>query len=379
MLKFITKGSILKFCFLSAVILSLFCSEFDKSITPENEMSSSQRSYNEFISQQAVCGTPFESKLIAGQIDTMGVVSIFNTPDGYLHIMAFLNDNWYAIESQLHITKDSTTFPMTPSGNPKIGNFAYQQNYDPAVQVIHYTFALEDLNCEIDDLIYFAFHITVIKTQDGHLIQTETAWPVGIEFPGNSWAMYSRFTIQSCDDPDDSTETAEFRTQTQGGWGTVAHGNNPGTYRNSNFAEAFPNGLIIGLVSGNHALFSTTKSIENFLPQGKTPSFLMESYTDPLSTSAGVLGGQVTALSLSVGFDLFDPDFGESETNLRDLKVADTESTFYGMTVAQILEIANAFLSSGTGTYSATQINEVVSKINENYVDGKKDNGFLEL
>jgi FkbM family methyltransferase len=42
----------------------------------------------------------------------------------------------------------------------------------------------------------------------------------------------------------------QFTTFTQGGYGTSCNGNNPGCYRDANFAGAFPNGLVIGTHDG---------------------------------------------------------------------------------------------------------------------------------
>lgn len=376
------KGGILKFCFIAAISAFLFCSEFDNSLTPdENNETKTTARYVNHIGQQIVCGTPLEVTLWAGQNIDVGTVNILNTDEGYLHIFAFLTGDWYAVESHLHLASDPSEFPMTNAGNPKIGNFDYKTEYDPATQMIHYSFVLDSIGFEIGDLLYAALHIVVQKEVEGEIVQTETSWSEGPGFPGNSWAMYMVYEVQDCEPPDDTTttDTLKFRTQTQGGWGTIAHGNNPGTYRDANFTAAFPQGLTIGRMSGRYAKFTSSLAIQNFLPQGGTPNYLFGTYINPFTTSAGVLGGQVTALTLSIVFDEYDPDFGEAPELLKDLKVADISSPFYGMTVMAILDIANDFLSTGTGPYSAAAINNVVSKINENFVDGTHDNGFLEL
>lgn len=173
--------------------------------------------------------------------------------------------------------------------------------------------------------------------------------------------------------------TGQFRTQTQGGWGAEAHGDNPGTYRDANFDGAFPSDLLIGDISDDSALFTTAAAIEAFLPAGGTAGALGANYTDPTTTSAGVLAGQVVALTLSVGFDLYDADFCVSATNLKDLVVVDATSPCYGWTVENVLNEANRILAGLSSTLTASEINECVSKINENFVDGAMDGGFLGL
>lgn len=171
-------------------------------------------------------------------------------------------------------------------------------------------------------------------------------------------------------------EEGGFRTQTQGGWGTKCNGNNPGCYRDANFDDCFPQGLLVGCEPGNSILLTSSEAVQDFLPQGKSPAALTKDYTDP-DKKITVLAGQVVALTLSVQFDLCDPDFGESGFNLADQVVIDEESECYGMTVQEVLDLANAILGGCSTALTPSQINDCVSKINENYVDGEQDNGFL--
>ncbi|MHA1483248.1 MAG: hypothetical protein ACTSQA_07420 [Candidatus Heimdallarchaeaceae archaeon] len=93
-----------------------------------------------------------------------------------------------------------------------------------------------------------------------------------------------------------------FRTQTQGGWGTSAKGNNPGVYRDANFDSAFPNGLTVGDgTSGYYAHFTSSISIKNFLPAKKTSAPFSKNHDNPTKTEAGILAGQVVALTLNIG------------------------------------------------------------------------------
>jgi hypothetical protein len=167
-----------------------------------------------------------------------------------------------------------------------------------------------------------------------------------------------------------------FRTQTQGGWGTGCAGNNPGCYRDANFDSCFPNGLQVGCEPGYSLTFTSSNAIKNFLPSGGRPQALKKDAIDP-TNGGNVLAGQIVALTLNVGFDLCDPDFGESNTALADLEVIDPESKCFGMTVQEVLDLANAILGGCSTALTPSQINECVSKINENFVDGETDNGFL--
>ena len=182
-------------------------------------------------------------------------------------------------------------------------------------------------------------------------------------------------------EPPETIEIGDFRTQTQGGWGTRCHGNNPGCYRDANFCGAFPNGLVVGCSNGYTVTFTTSEAVEDFLPAGRGPGSLGESYVNPGrhdAREAGVLLGQVTALTLNVGFDAYDEDFGAANYPLANLVVAD--GVCEGMSVADVLDDANDILGGCyTGCLTASQINECVSRINENFVDGNMVGDYLEL
>jgi len=161
-----------------------------------------------------------------------------------------------------------------------------------------------------------------------------------------------------------------FRTQTPGGWGSPAAGDNPGEYRDANFDEAFPNGLVVG---GDFTLTLTSASaVEDFLPSGGSPAALNQDYTDP-TQALGTLAGHVVALSLSIGFDectTCDP-FGSNTTPLKDL-IFDDGSVFDGMTVEDVLAEANRVLGGGAIIdFTASQLNDALTAVNENFVDGE--------
>lgn len=364
--------------FISITLLALYsCNNvIELESVQSSEISRMISQNNLSRSTDEICGTPLISSILAGQHINIGDVTVFNN-DHELGIEVTILEDWYAVESHLHIALNPEDFPMTKKGNPQIGQFDYKNEYAPGVQEISYSFTLNELGLEEGDLVFIALHLSVEKIVDGEVVQEETAWNNGTGFPGRSWAMFMEYEVQECDDT--PQEVGQLRTQTQGGWGSRANGNNPGSYRDANFDGAFPNGLVIGDESGNYAIFTTSAAVQDFLPQGGPANMLITTYIDPSSTSAGVLAGQVTALSLSVGFDIYDDTFGESEVNLKDLRIIDPSSPLFGTTVEDLLVIANEYLSTGSSEYSASEINDAVSSINENFVDGLIDNGFLGL
>lgn len=180
--------------------------------------------------------------------------------------------------------------------------------------------------------------------------------------------MYSNdyelnYCWKDCED-----ECDPFRTQTPGGWGAPANGNNPGMYRDMNFAGAFPSGLVVG---GDYTLsLSSAAAIEAFLPSGGKPSPLSQNYSDPNKKMLkNSFASHVVALTLSVGFDAYDEGFSMAMANLGDLQIADG-SVFDGMTVQNILDEANLALGGVNPNYSVEDLHNLISKINEYYVDG---------
>ncbi|MBA3704842.1 MAG: hypothetical protein H0W84_02765 [Bacteroidetes bacterium] len=170
----------------------------------------------------------------------------------------------------------------------------------------------------------------------------------------------------------DTLPCGSFRTQTQGGWGSEPHGNNPGTYLHANFAAAFPNGLTVGCT--NTLTFTSAQAITNYLPDGGTGVALTQSYTDPVGLK-NVLAAQIVTLSISVQMDIFYPNFSGSSIALQDLIIG--SGPFAGLTLKAMLVEANKVLGGCTSTYTVSQIISVVSSINENFDDGTKNNGFL--
>lgn len=157
----------------------------------------------------------------------------------------------------------------------------------------------------------------------------------------------------------------EFRTQTQGGWGSNANGNNPGAYRDANFAAAFPAGLVVGC--NNTLTLTNATAVKRFLPCGGPAGVLSQNYTDP-NNLKNVLAGQIVAAKLSIGFDKHDANFGTSAQRLENLVLA--EGDFQGWTVGQLVQEADRAIGGCGSSYSFSALNEGLTRVNENFVDG---------
>jgi len=165
-----------------------------------------------------------------------------------------------------------------------------------------------------------------------------------------------------------------LRTQTQGGWGATPAGNNPGTYLHANFDAAFGESLVVGCSTGFYVELTSAQAVTNLLPTGGKAAALTSTSVDPASIK-NVLVGQVVALKLSVTFDAYDANFGQSSVALGDMIIG--SGTFKGATVSQFLEIAEQVLGGCSTEFTPQQVNEAATLINESFDNGTTNNGFL--
>jgi len=177
--------------------------------------------------------------------------------------------------------------------------------------------------------------------------------------------------------PVNPPDCGQLRTQTMGGWGSKPAGNNPGMYLQNNFAAAFPTGVMVGTAAGNSATWTSAMAVRNFLPAGGPSKALTQDYTNPTTAQlkSNVIG-QLLALTLSVGLDAYDPAFGAAGIELGDMIIS--SGAFAGWTVSAFLAEANVVVSGGTSSYTISQVHATAAAINENYVDGTMDNGYLD-
>ena len=143
----------------------------------------------------------------------------------------------------------------------------------------------------------------------------------------------------------------------------------------NNFATVYPNGVTIG-GSPYYLKFTSQSAIEVFLPAGGKPGVLNKSATNPTSSSANVFAGQVLALRLSVDFS----NAGIITAGLSSLKIA-TGNPLAGSTVVQVLALANQVIAGNTSALpaglSVSSLNDLISRINQNYDNGTTNNGIL--
>lgn len=213
------------------------------------------------------------------------------------------------------------------------------------------------------------------------IIGSNTGASISVSVPAGSTYTYTVkdvynctkvVTVSSCYAP-----CLGFRTQTQGGWGSTPSGNNPGTYLANNFATCFPNGITVGCsTTGRTLKLTSAQAVDAFLPSSGVPTALTQNWTNPGSLLNNTLAGQVVALTISVTLDQCIASYSSSSSSLACLVI--TSGPLVGKTVQEALTIGNQILGGCyTGTLTASQINAILTSINESYVNGISTGSYL--
>ena len=154
--------------------------------------------------------------LIAGQNHIAGTVSIDS--DGQNLILIYTtNADWTIDLTHMSIGDCNEQWvPTTGSGNPKVGHFEHTEPHSTGTNEVIYLISLDALT----ENYCFAAHAEVQGPTGG-----ETAWAEGVEFDGNSWAMYVEALLSDCDiDGQANDSTGEGDGTTGEGDGTADDG-----------------------------------------------------------------------------------------------------------------------------------------------------------
>lgn len=352
----------------------------------QKDMDSSQlmldNGHADLAASLKACGLPFDTTLINFGRELSGTIEVLNDDTSYHVIIREPYDDYkisrveilhgtqqYVINNIVGLIDCNTMFPRNP---PTVVN--YSPDVDSTVVV--------SIPFGADNCISMHAHIRLTKRDGaGNELHSFWIWSNGTNNPSqNPCQQYFQYCRQSCGNdsipppPADTAGCGPLRTQTQGGWGAPPNGNNPGVYLHNNFAAAFPAGLKIGCATGYTVTMTSAQAITNLLPAGGTPKPLQQNYTNPTNIHNNLVA-QLMALTLNVGFDRYDANFGAAGRKLGSMFIK--KGKFKGKTVDEFLDIANKVLGKCSNAYKASDINETASKINENYKDGNSNKGYL--
>lgn len=124
------------------------------------------------------------------QLTNVGKTETWN--DGKNLFIRIWVGEWGLEETHVAVAKEFDDIPQTKKGNPKVGHFPFKHENLNGISSKVYTIPLEDLDLNVDDLVYIAVHAA--------LSNGETAWAncggTTAFFTGNNWATYYLYTIQ---------------------------------------------------------------------------------------------------------------------------------------------------------------------------------------
>jgi len=138
----------------------------------------------------------FEVILKAGQYHDAGYVTVDVLDvdgDGILDVLVITytaDEGWTINATHLSIGDcEEQTFPTTGSGNPKVGQFEHSSDHPEGTNEVVYTISIEAIGTEF----CFAAHAELTGPTG-----QETGWANGVNFDGNSWAMYVEALLEGC-------------------------------------------------------------------------------------------------------------------------------------------------------------------------------------
>ena len=125
--------------------------------------------------------------------------------------------------------------------------------------------------------------------------------------------------------------------------------------------------------------FTSPLTVNAYLPAIGTPAALNQNLVDPLTSSSGAFGGDVTALQLDVDFSDAGLLVGTANVSFGDLSVCNLASTtdLNGKSVRQVLAIVNTALGGGSTIDSVASLDGVASALSLAF-DGGTPSAFAQ-
>lgn len=153
--------------------------------------------YSEFCLLDCCEVEPSTYTYIAGQNIEIGSLEVTND-DENLYITYNFNEGWFANVTHLYVGA-LENLPTNNANIPIPGQFPYSTDHDPAVQTYTYTIPLSDIDA-VDCPIIAAHSEVVLIDDNGDVVQTETGWSYGDEFPDSPrWGWYSEYCYEFCE------------------------------------------------------------------------------------------------------------------------------------------------------------------------------------
>jgi hypothetical protein len=166
-------------------------------------------------------------------------------------------------------------------------------------------------------------------------------------------------------------QTGDVIAHDQGAWGDPASAS---TGLVANFNRVYGGLLEVGLIgsAGFSMSFTFNSTVLSYLPAVGFVGALSTDHLNPTSTESGLFGGEVTALRLNVDFSDAGITLGANEMPVGDLTICGfiPLPALNGLTVRQLLGIAETVLGGGSAITNVSQTTTITSFVNFSFNGG---------
>jgi len=144
--------------------------------------------------QECSCNyTTVNADLFGGQTIPVGTLSITNDENN-LYVTYSTHDAWFITQTHLYVGA-LENMPVNKSNTPIPGQFPNKTTHSDGTTIFMYTIPWASL----PDCYIIAAHASVVKIENGSVVQTETAWSDGTAFENtNRWGSYTNYCTQHC-------------------------------------------------------------------------------------------------------------------------------------------------------------------------------------
>jgi hypothetical protein len=139
--------------------------------------------------------------------------------------------------------------------------------------------------------------------------------------------------------------------------------------------------LEIGIpgAAGFSVTFTGPVPLQDYLPAAGPAGPFDADLNDPMTTSAGVFGGEVAALKLNVDFSDAGVLAGKAALRFADLRLCNVvPAGLSGLTVRQALDAANTALGAGPTPYAISDLDALVAELNGSFGGGNGVSTFAQ-
>jgi len=171
--------------------------------------------------------------------------------------------------------------------------------------------------------------------------------------------------------PAEAISCGDFKTYFARNWGKASH--EAGQYLSANFNSAFPSGITVGC-GENTLYFTSAAAVIRYLPVSGQPAVLAGGDIDPNPSPNG-LANQTIAATINVTMDMFDSSFSASEFQTGNLIY--NVGPFAGMTVNQVIALANSHLGGCSSEYSLYSLRSALWQFNSAFTGQNSSSGLF--